>query len=103
MSTAHTTSHVFLSDRTHTWADDSGSVFSVLDLGDVEITFDSAEQARQVAARCLEIADAIDAKTAEVERGRAPVTGPLPPDLSGDLDAIPANRIGATYPEAADA
>jgi len=74
MSTAHTTSHVFLSDRIYTWAD-SGSVFSVLDLGDVTVTFSSAQEARQVAARCADIADAIDAKTAEVRGAQAAKAG----------------------------
>jgi pyruvate/2-oxoacid:ferredoxin oxidoreductase alpha subunit len=67
MSYVYTRGPVALSDRMHTWKNDDGDTYSVLDLGAVEITFDSAEEARQVAARCLEIADAIDALAAERE------------------------------------
>lgn len=60
-SFVHTYGTAALSDREHTWADEDGGVHSVLDLGSVEIVFDSADLARQVAARCLRIAEAIEA------------------------------------------
>jgi hypothetical protein len=66
MSGIHNHSALALSDRTHTWTDPDGIVCSVLDLGAADILFDSADEARKVAARCLDIADAIDAKTAEL-------------------------------------
>ncbi len=65
MTTTYVTAKTQLSDRSHTWRDEQGTVYSVLDLGSTEIIFDSPDDARQIAARCLEIADAIDAKTAE--------------------------------------
>jgi len=52
-------------DREHTWADKDGTVWSVVDLGALDITFDSADDARAVAARCLRAADAMDALPAE--------------------------------------
>ncbi len=54
-----------LSDREHTWTDEAGTVWSVVDIGAVGITFDSADEARAVAARCLKAADAMDALATE--------------------------------------
>ena len=66
MSRAHTSTEIKLRDyEPHTFKRGDGVVCSALDLGAVDIMFDSAEEARQVAARCTEIADAIDAMTRE--------------------------------------
>ena len=69
MSHTHVTARVELTGRTHTWTDSEGIVCSSLDLGFASITFDSADDARAVAARCTEIADAIDAMKREGEAG----------------------------------
>ncbi len=75
MSTANLAgSTITLADREHTWADEKGQVYSTLDLGSFFVTFDDAAEARQVAARCLAIADAIDAKTAELAAARTETT-----------------------------
>ena len=65
MSYASVTAKIELTGRTHTWRDSEGVVCSVLDLGFMTAILDSAEEARQVAARCLAIAEAIDAMAAE--------------------------------------
>jgi len=52
-------------DREHTWADKDGTVWSIVDIGATDIAFDSADEARAVAARCLKAADAMDALAAE--------------------------------------
>ena len=65
MSNAYATTKIQVSGRGHTWRDEQGTVYSLLDLGSTEIIFDSADDARLVASRCLEIADAIDTKTVE--------------------------------------
>ena len=69
MSYASVTAKIELTGRTHTWRDSDGVVCSVLDLGFMTAILDSAEEARQVAARCTEIADAIDAMMREGEAG----------------------------------
>ena len=66
MSHVYARAKLSLSDREHTWKDEDGGVFSALDIGGLDIVFDSAEEARQVAVRCLGIADAIDAMRARV-------------------------------------
>ena len=52
-------------DREHTWTDKDGTVWSVVDIGATDIAFDSANEARAVAARCLKAAEAMDALAAE--------------------------------------
>ncbi len=54
-----------LSDREHIWTDKDGTVWSIVDLGAVDIAFDSAGDARAVAARCVKAAEAMDALAAE--------------------------------------
>lgn len=63
MSTAYTESSVKLSDRRHSWQDDQGT-YATVDLGTVDITFDSAAEARAVAAACIAAAEAIETLTA---------------------------------------
>jgi hypothetical protein len=61
MSYVYVNGQVKLSDREHAWTDKKhGTVHAIVDLGLVEIVFDSADEARQVAARCLKAAGAID-------------------------------------------
>lgn len=61
-----------LSDRKHTWKDGDGIICSVVDLGAFEFTFDSADEARAVAARCLEAAADIDAMAASEAEASTP-------------------------------
>jgi hypothetical protein len=75
-----TTGTLALSEREHTWGNEDG-VFSVLALGAVDIVFDSAEEARQVGERCLKIADAIDAKRAELN-------GEMLPEVVAELERL---------------
>ena len=70
MSRFYTSGTVELCDRRHTWKDNDGNVYSALIFGPADIVFDSAEDARQVAARCLEIADAIEALKREGAAGK---------------------------------
>ncbi len=55
------TGEIAVSDHEHTWRDSGGGGCSSVDFGPFTITFDSAADARAVAARCLKAAAAIDA------------------------------------------
>ena len=55
-------------DREHTWTDKDGTVWSIVDIGAAAIAFDSADEARAVAARCLKAAEAMDALAIEAGR-----------------------------------
>ncbi len=64
----------FTADRVrfgHAWRDKSGGAHATIRLGEyAAVTADSAEEARAIAAACLEAAEAIEALPEQAEAGQ---------------------------------